>query len=271
MTLREKPIGVFDSGFGGLTVLKKLVETLPSEDFIYFGDTAHLPYGSKLPEEIKRFVRDIVKFLRGFNVKLIVVACNSSSAIAMEEIKKIVDVPVVGVIEPAVRAALKNTKSRRIGVIGTEVTIKSNAYKKAFSMANHNVKVFQKPCPLFVPLVEEGFLDHRATYSIAEYYLNELKERDIDQLVLGCTHYPLLKKVIRKVMGEGIELVDSSIEVSKEVADILEREHLRNTRRTNGYRKFFVSGSSSKFKRMANKLFDFEINEVKRVNIEKRV
>ena len=267
IALNERPIGVFDSGFGGLTVLYKLVEVLPKEDFIYFGDTAHLPYGTKSPREIKRFVVKIIDFFKSLKVKLVVVACNSSSAVALQEVRKRVNVPVVGVIEPAVRAALKNTKSRRIGVIGTEVTVKSNAYKIAFSSANHNIKIFQKACPLFVPLVEEGLLDKEFTHSIVRYYLDELKKMSIDQLVLGCTHYPLLKKVIREVIGDEVELVDSSVEISKEVSSALETKNIKNIQKYDGYRKFFVSGSPSRFQQRANKLFDFKIDEVKQVRL----
>jgi len=223
----SSPIGVFDSGIGGLTVLRELLATLAEESFVYFGDTARVPYGTKSAETVLRFSRENVRFLLGRGVKMIVVACNTASAEAVPQLGDDFDVPVVGVIEPGVRAAVAATKTRRIGVIGTAGTIRSGAYQSNITRAMPGAQVFSQPCPLFVPLAEEGWVDRDVTRAVAREYLSVYDGHDIDTLVLGCTHYPLLKGVIGEVMGPAVTLVDSAVETAHEVARVLDDEGLR--------------------------------------------
>ena len=216
---KEKPIGVFDSGIGGLTVVKRIASALPTEDIVYFGDTARVPYGSKSNSTVIEYSIQDAKFLINKNVKAIVVACNTSSSVAIEELKKNFHVPVIGMIEPGARFALIRLGTGRIGVIGTRATIKNKAYSSEIKKINPDMEVFEKACPLFVPLAEEGWINHKAAYDIAEEYLKDLKKLNIDTLVLGCTHYPILAKVIQDVIGENVKLIDSGIasaEVVKE-------------------------------------------------------
>ncbi len=189
---KEKPIGVFDSGIGGLTVVKRIANTLPEEDIVYFGDTARVPYGSKSNSTVIEYSIQDARFLMNKNVKVIVAACNTASSIAIEQLRKNFDVPVIGMIEPGAQLAVKETKNKKIGVIGTRATISNKAYSKEIKRLDPQILVFEKACPLFVPLAEEGWIDHKATYEIAEEYLAELRDLKIDTLVLGCTHYPLL-------------------------------------------------------------------------------
>jgi len=217
----ERPICMFDSGIGGLTVLRAIGDRLPDERIIYFGDTARLPYGTKSKDTITRFSREIVEFLMGMNPKMIVVACNTASAYSLGDLKRAVDIPVIGVIEPGARAAVRATRNRKVGVIGTRATIQSGAYLDAVQADDPGVKVFSKDCPLFVPLIEEGWMDQQVTLDIAREYLKHLVECGVDTLILGCTHYPLLKKVIGRVMGRDVILVDSAEETALEVEHAL--------------------------------------------------
>jgi glutamate racemase len=218
--LKNAPIGVFDSGIGGLTVVKEIRRFLPNEDIIYLGDTARLPYGTKSFDSIIQFSRQNAKFLLGRGVKCIVIACYSSTSVALEILKKEYDLPIIGVIKPGVKKALELTKNKKIGVIGTSLTIYSGAYEKTFRELGAQVEVIGRPCPLFVPLVEEGFIDHPATEIIAREYLEPLKKDEIDTLLLGCTHFPLLLNVIKKILGE-INYVDASQELSLELSRTL--------------------------------------------------
>ncbi len=214
-------ISVFDSGIGGLTVLKVLLEKLPNERLVYFGDTARLPYGSKSRNTVIGFAKEIVGFLLTKKPKIIVIACNTASAYALEEIKAIVDIPVVGVIQPGVEAALALTKNRRIGVIGTRATISTGAYVEAIQSIEPDVKVFSKACPLLVPLIEEGWIDHPVTYQVVKEYLTPLLDCGIDTLLLGCTHYPLIKHVFREIVGCDVNLVDSAERTAEVVESVL--------------------------------------------------
>lgn len=220
----EGAIGVFDSGIGGLTVLRTLRESLPEESFVYLGDTARVPYGNKSPEAVLRFSRENVAFLIQQGVKFVVVACNTASAEAVPVLQEEFSLPIVGVLEPGVRAALKATQNNRIGVIGTAGTIRSDAYQKRIRELNPKVNVTARACPLFVPLVEEGWLDSDVTRMVATTYLNDLRDEGIDALVLGCTHYPLLRDVIGRVMGDSVTLVDSAVETAREVRRALEAD-----------------------------------------------
>ncbi len=216
-----QPIGVFDSGIGGLTVLKELLGRLPEESFVYFGDTARVPYGTKSAEAVKRFTRESVRLLLDRGVKMVVIACNTASSEVLPAFETEFNVPIVGVIEPGVRAAIAATQKRRIGVIGTPGTIRSGAYQKKIVAKLPDAVVIPQACPLFVPLVEEGWIDTPVTRLVAKEYLKVYEKQAIDALVLGCTHYPLLKPVIQDTVGPGVELVDSAIETAREVARVL--------------------------------------------------
>ncbi len=265
---KEKPIGVFDSGIGGLTVVKRIAAVLPEENIVYFGDTARVPYGSKSNATVIEYSIEDAKFLMQKNVKAIVVACNTASSIAMEELKKIFSVPIIGMIEPGAQTAVRTTKNNRIGVIGTRATISNKAYSNKIKEMHPESEVFEKACPLFVPLAEEGWIDHKATYEIAEEYLKELREEKIDTLVLGCTHYPILSKVIQEVIGENVTLVDSGIAA----ADIIRNELDRTDLHTNGYsignQELYVSDIPTKFREVAELFLGNPVKEVHKVEVE---
>src|SRR4030066_973254 len=222
MTNNKGPIGVFDSGIGGLTVLKEIITTLPYEDTLYLGDTARLPYGTKSEETVVKYSIENTRFLLKYNIKLLVVACNSASAVSLGEVRRQFTIPIIGVIEAGARAASRATKNGKVGIIGTETTVSSSAYTKAIREINADIETFGQSCPLFVPLVEEGWIDDDITLTIAERYLGILKDKGIDTLVLGCTHYPLLKGIIQKVMGNGVRLIDSAEETANEVKKLLD-------------------------------------------------
>ena len=215
----ERPIGVFDSGIGGLTVLKELLAHLPGESFVYFGDTARVPYGTKSGDTVRRFSRENVRLLLERGVKSVVVACNTASAEALQMLQREFDVPIVGVIEPGVRAAVEASGSGRIGVIGTAATVRSGAYQAGIQQLRAGAEVIAAPCPLFVPLAEEGWVDHPVTEMVAREYLQDFKGHGVEAMVLGCTHYPLLKAVIARVMGESVQLVDSAVETAREARE----------------------------------------------------
>jgi glutamate racemase len=218
---RSAPVGVFDSGIGGLTVAHEVIRQLPHESVLYFGDTARVPYGPKSPDTVRRYSREIAAFLRDQGVKGIVIACNTATAHALSVLRDEFDMPVIGVVEPGARAAVSVTTGGRIGVIGTVGTIKSGAYERAIRAINSDVFITARACPLFVPLVEEGWTDHEATRLIAREYLAPLVAADIDTLVLGCTHYPLLKPLLREVLGPDVRLIDSAEETAAETARTL--------------------------------------------------
>jgi len=245
-----RPIGIFDSGVGGLTVADKLFRFLPGEDIIYFGDTARVPYGNKSRETVTRFSGEIVGFLQKFKVKLVIVACNTASSLSLETLKKAFSVPVVGVIEPGAELALTLSKKRRVGIIGTEATIASAVYKREIKSRDKGCAVFQKSCPLFVPLVENRWLNGRITRETARRYLSPLLKRDPDVIVLGCTHYPLLKGVIKKIAGRKVRLVDSSAAVADYVRAFLREKDMLNTR-GRGRARFFVSDDTKSFAGLA--------------------
>lgn len=264
----ERPICMFDSGIGGLTVLRAITDRLPDERIIYFGDTARLPYGTKSKETITRFSREIVEFLMGKNPKMIVVACNTASAYSLGDLKRAVDIPVVGVIEPGARAAVRATRNRKVGVIGTRATIGSGAYLDAVQADDPAVKVFSKDCPLFVPLIEEGWIDQQVTFDIAREYLKHLVECGVDTLILGCTHYPLLKKVIGRVMGRDVILVDSAEETALEVEHAL-AELGQLSKSLHGPRcEIFVSDMHLNLRLQVERFLGFSIPRIRVVNSE---
>ena len=260
----DAPIGVFDSGIGGLTVLKELLAHLPGEEFVYFGDTARVPYGTKSAETVRRFSRENVRLLLDRGVKSVVVACNTASAEALAMLQREFALPIVGVIEPGVRAAVAASGSGRIGVIGTAGTIRSGAYQAGIRLLKENADITAAPCPLFVPLAEEGWIDHPVTEMVAREYLNEFRTRDIDALVLGCTHYPLLKSVISRVMGASVELVDSAVETAREMKRIIQSEDIIGG---GGNANFSVilSDTSPTFEEIAQRFLGRDIPEIELV------
>lgn len=265
--MSEKPIGIFDSGVGGLTVLKEIEKLLPHENILYLGDTARVPYGIRSPETVIKYSIECANFLYKRGIKILVVACNTSSSISLPILKERLDIPVLGVIEPGVKAALKATKNKKVGVIGTEATIQSNSYTKAIKRIDSTIEVMSKACPLFVPLVEEGILDGKIADLVIERYLNELKQSDIDTLILGCTHYPLLKKSIKEYM-KNITLVDSAEEIAQDVKEILLKSSLVNAQSEFGQKKFFVTDSPERFKKIGEIFLKYEINNITKVNLE---
>ncbi len=264
---QNKAIGVFDSGIGGLTVAGEIFKILPYEDVIYFGDTGRSPYGPRSPEIVRKFSRQDVNFLIEKSVKFIVVACNTASAAALDYIKKIYNIPMIGVIEPGAKAAINTAKNGRIGVIGTQGTISSQSYIKALRAFDGNLKIYSKACPLFVALAEDGYQDKPATKLIAEDYLAEFRSKKIDSLILGCTHYPLLKKAIASVIGDNVRLIDSAEVTAQATKDALTKLNLLNTRQTPGKRKFYVSDSPEKFKKLGQLFLGKRIGKVELVDI----
>jgi len=247
MTTNEKPIGVFDSGIGGLTVAREIMRQLPNESIVYFGDTARVPYGPKSITAVTQFAFEGINFLLGQDVKMIVVACNTVSATCLDKLQDFSPVPVLGVIEPGARAAAGATRNKLVGVIGTERTIKSHSYEEAIHRIDKDIKIFTRACPLFVPLIEEGWLENEAAIYTARTYLEPLKQEGIDTLVLACTHYPLLKPTLKKVMGDEVKLVDSAYETSKEVSRILDEKGLKAGEKNEVTYRYFVSDNPEKF------------------------
>lgn len=264
------PIGVFDSGVGGLTVAREIMRHLPNEDIVYFGDTARVPYGSKSRDNIIRYSRQIIHFLKTKGVKAIVIACNTASALALEVVREEIDIPIIGVVEPGARAALEATRTKKIGVIGTEATIRSAMYEKIIQGIDPEVQVVGKACPLFVPLVEEGFAKHRVTEEIIDFYLASLLQTDIDSLILGCTHYPLLRSRIREYVGEKITLVNPAYETAMDLKHLLQEHHMENTdvMCEHASYSFYVSDAADKFKQFANSILPYDIETTKQINIE---
>lgn len=255
-------IGIFDSGIGGLTVVKEVRRLLPSENIIYLGDTARVPYGIRSAETITKYSFECAEFLIKKGIKLLVVACNTVSAVSLYEIKKIVSIPAVGVIEPGAKAAAGFTRNKKIGVIGTEATIKSSAYKKAINTFDSDIEVFGLPCPLFVPLVEEGLTEGDIARLIAKQYLGTFRDSEADTLVLGCTHYPLLKDVIQEVMGN-VKLIDSATETAKVVRDILKGQESMD--KEGGRLKFYVTDSPERFVAIGEKFLEHKIENIEKI------
>jgi len=260
-----QPIGVFDSGIGGMTVVRALTQHLPHENIIYFGDTARVPYGPKSPQVVREYALQDTDVLLKYDVKLIVIACNTVSAVALDVVQKRAKVPVVGVILPGAAAGTQATKRKRIGVIGTVGTIFSNAYTNAIRQLDSDIKVFGQPCPLFVPLAEEGWIDHKATELIAKEYLFPLTLEKIDTLVLGCTHYPILRDVIGKVLQHSVTLIDSGEATALVVKDMLTDLKLNNTSTLKPNLQFFVSDVPHKFTEIGERFLGTKLGKVHRV------
>jgi glutamate racemase len=260
----DSAIGVFDSGIGGLTVLHEIIEALPRENTVYLGDTARAPYGSKSVETVLRYSFENCEFLVEKGVKLIVVACNTSSAIALQRLKDSLAIPVIGVIEPGVRRALASTKNKKVGVIGTEATIQSGAYTRGLKAGQTDIEVYSRACPLFVPLVEEGWTDNAVVEMTVRAYLGSLKQSGIDTLILGCTHYPLLKKALRDYLGKDVRLVDSAEETAKEVAAALKRLQIAN-KSGKASHGFFVSDAPDRFVKVGRRFLGDKVESAVRI------
>lgn len=266
----ERPIGVFDSGVGGLTVFREVMRHVPDEKLIYFGDTARLPYGTKSRETVLGFARQIVRFLKTHDVKAIVVACNTASAYALDIIEQEEDIPFLGVVKPGAKVAAAATKNGRIGVIATTGTIKSGLYTDYIHSINENLQVFGKDCPLFVPLVEEGWLHDSVTREVASRYLNELKGEFIDTLILGCTHYPLLRRLIAEEMGEDVTLVNPAFETARSLKELLVSKGLEASLKEDlPVHEFYVSDAAERFLTFARAVLACELGGAEVVDIER--
>lgn len=261
-----KPIGIFDSGIGGLTVLHSIINSLPREDTIYLGDTARVPYGTKSADIVIQYSLEIGNFLFKMNIKALVVACNTASAVALPKLKERLSVPVIGMIEPAAEKAAKITKSGAVGIIGTEGTVRSGAYEKSIKKTDKDITVVSKSCPLFVPLAEEGWVDNEVALLTAEAYLREFIKSKVDTLILGCTHYPLFKETIKKVVGPDIALVDSGEEAAKELKKLLEEKRACKSEGPSN-RQFYVTDTPERFLRLGKRFLSEEIGGVDHVNI----
>ena len=259
----RSPIGVFDSGLGGLTVFKALARRMPGESLVYFGDTAHVPYGSKSPEAIARYSTAVARFLASRGIKLLVVACNTSSAWALPAIRRAVKVPVIGVIDPGARAALAATRGGRVGVIGTEATVKSGAYPKAIKALSPRTKTASQACPLFVPLVEEGWWSGAVVKEVVRQYVAPLKAARVDTLILGCTHYPYIKKAIAKAIGPKVRLIDSADETARETERVLSELCLRAPNGRLGNRMFYASDAPERFARLGRRMLGAAVSRVR--------
>jgi glutamate racemase len=268
VTASDRPIGVFDSGIGGLTVVRELRARLPDESIIYFGDTARVPYGAKSPATVARYSEEAAAFLLSRDVKLIVIACNTATAHAFDRLSTTLPVPVIGVIEPGARAAVSASRTGRIGVIGTAGTIRSGAYDLAVRRRLDSARVYAQPCPLFVPLVEEGLCDGEATRIIAREYLEPLREMDVDVLILGCTHYPLLRPLLQDVMGPDVTLVDSAEQTALDVAQALESLGARAPGNSPATCTFIASDSPLRFRDVGRMFVGEMIGSVEHVDVE---
>lgn len=263
----ENPIGIFDSGVGGLTVLKAIRRLLPNENLVYLGDTARVPYGNKSRENIVRYSIENTQFLLKRDIKLLVVACNTSTAMSLTILKDMFPIPIVGVIEPGAKRALEVTKSGRIGIIGTEATIRSGAYAKVIKEMRKDVVVFSKACPLFVPIVEEGLTKGKIAEEIVKHYLYSFKVNLIDTIILGCTHYPLLKSLIRRFFKGEVRVVDSASETARAVKMLLEKQDLLNTRAVSGTNSFYVTDAADRFLKIGKTILGDSMDNVNLVSL----
>ena len=267
---KSAPVGVFDSGVGGLTVAREIARQLPNENIVYFGDTARVPYGSKSQNTIIRFSEQIIRFLKTKQVKAIVIACNTASALALDAVKDEFDIPVMGVVIPGARAAVEATRKRKVGVVGTDATVRSGMYTKIIQGMAPDITVIEKACPLFVPLVEEGFKEHVVTQEIIEYYLESLKQTDIDAMILGCTHYPLLRSKIRAYMGDAIQIVNPAYETAMDLKKLLHEMDIENDGGNLSHSRysFYVSDAAEKFKEFANSILPYNVETIQQIHIE---
>lgn len=266
--MKNNPIGIFDSGIGGLTVVRAVREMMPNESIIYFGDTARVPYGNKSPETVQEYSLQITEFLMKHDVKIMIVACNTATALALSTLQQKFDFPVLGVVKPGVEAALKTTNNKKIGVIGTIGTISSEVYRKELEKIDKSVKVTSQACPLFVPLAEEGWTDKEATKLIAEEYLSDIKKTKVDTLILGCTHYPLLKNIIQEAMSADVKIVDSAHAMAINTLNELKNYNLLTDRKAKGDLRLFVSDLPARFEVVAKRFLGEEISNVEKIHLD---
>lgn len=264
---KSKPIGIFDSGVGGLTVVKALMEEMPGESFIYFGDTAHLPYGDKTREELFSYAYSILNFMQKSEVKAVIVACGTHSAVTLPRIEKEYPFPVLGVVRAGARAASKVSRNGKIGVVATQATVNSLAYTRNIKEINYRLEVYEKACPRFVPLIEDGKLEGEETRKAVEEYITPLLKRDIDTLILGCTHYPFLSSVIKDFVGDDVVLVDPAWETVAEVKGILHAKNLVQDGSLPPSYRFYVSGDDKSFYEVGRRLIGKVIDKVERINL----
>lgn len=265
----RNPIGIFDSGIGGLTVVKELIKLLPEEHLIYFGDTARIPYGTKSKRLIEQYALEDASFLLQYDIKLLVVACNTASSLALPVLENRLKIPVIGVVKPGAAAAVKISANKRIGVVGTSATINSSSYSKEISLILKDAKVFGQPCPLLVQLVEEGWLDDEITMLTLKKYLEPLLTENIDTLILGCTHYPLLENAIRRVTGPEVNLIDSGRETAKAVKKLLIDLNLLNKAGRFAENRYYVSDIPAKFEEIGSRFLGQPLKNVERIEFEK--
>lgn len=263
----DAPIGIFDSGLGGLTVLREIAQLLPHEDLIYVGDTARVPYGNKSEDTIFCYSQEICSFLQHKKVKAIVIACNTASALALPRLVPLYPIPLLGVIEPGARAAAALTQSQCIGVIGTEATIRSQSYAQALQKQIPHAVVYSQACPLFVPLVEEGWIRHEVTRQVVEIYLGTWRGQKLDTLILGCTHYPLLKPVIQEVLGNTIRLVDSAHETARALRSLLQEKGLASARVRSGTQRFFTTDAPQKLRELGTRFLGYALDHVEKTDL----
>ena len=264
----KKPIGIFDSGIGGLTVVKQLMHLLPDEQLIYFGDTARIPYGTKSKQLIEQYAMEDAHFLLQHDIKALVVACNTASSLAMDVLLKHLDIPVIGVVIPGAQKAVQLTRNNKIGVIGTIATINSNSYTRQIQNSLDDAQVLAQACPLLVPLVEEGWLEDEITISVLKKYLPDMIAEKVDTLILGCTHYPLIENTIQKVMGDNVKLIDSGKETAKAVKKVLIETGLLNDSGKDAQDKFFVSDIPMKFEEIGSRFLGKKLENVERIDFE---
>jgi len=265
--VKNRPIGIFDSGLGGLTVVKAVNRLLPDEDIIYLGDTARFPYGNKSKSTIEKYSLEISEFLIHKGVKMIIIACNTASSLGIEAVRKEYDLPVLGVIGPGARTAIKATKNRKIGVIGTRATINSGSYIKALKLVDPHIEIFSIPTPLLVPLAEEGWNDSDITKKVAEIYLASLREKEIDTLILGCTHYPLIKKMISGILSDNVKLVDSAEALALEAKQTLIEKQMAQADRKPGEIKYYTTDTPESFIETGSRLIDLDLGSAEQVVI----
>lgn len=264
----NRPIGVFDSGLGGLTVVKEIMDMLPDESLVYFGDNGRTPYGTKSIETVVKYTFQDINFLLSQDVKFVVIACNTASACSLTKVRSKYKIPILEVVGPGSVAAVEKTKNKRTGIIGTAATITSDVYSKAIELIDSDIKTFSKACPLFVNLVEEGWWNNEIAEKIAHEYLKELKAMEIDTLVLGCTHYPLLSKTISSAMGKDVELVSSALELARVLKEALANKELNSTQKGQAQYRYFTSDSPEKFKSLGSKILGRTIEQVEKIDIE---
>lgn len=267
--MNNKYIGVFDSGLGGLTAVKELMKVLPEESIIYFGDTGRVPYGTRSNETIIKYVRSDINFLKSFDIKMIIVACGTASSVALPILEKELDIPVLGVVSPTVQAAVNATKNKKIAVLGTSGTINSGKYEQEIKSICSDITVFNKACPLFVPLVENGFTDNKIAELVCKEYLDDVLKEGVDTIILGCTHYPILENTISKIVGESITLINSGAETAKYTKKYLSQNNMLSDKPLENQYRYYVSDSIENFSNVADVFLGKNINDrIEKINIE---